>query len=230
MAARQLTTAVPAAARLRSRQARRGRLAMALVAAGALAVGVAAGGLLLSGASGPPATPAGAGRSAVVGLPDASFALQAQRLQSALAGYGLQAQLVGSTAEARAHGLLLRLAEETLADAARAATVPATPESAALAERARRVREQAISSRVAAQAPTAGATELLALRAFGQDVQRTGARLQSLLAVLATAETADAYAAALSGISAEIASIDPAAPATPPATASDGTDDPVSAG
>ena len=88
----------------------------------------------------------------------------------------------------------------------------------------------AFSSRVAAQAPTAGATELLALRAFGQDVQRTGARLQSLLAVLATAETADAYAAALSGISAEIASIDPAAPATPPATASDGTDDPVSAG
>ena len=137
---------------------------------------------------------------------------------------------MGSPAEARKHGLLLRLAEETLADVARAATVPATPESAALADRARGVREQAISSRVAAQAPTAGATELLALRAFGQDVQRTGARLQSLLAVLATAETADAYAAALSGISAEIASIDPAAPATPPATASDGTDDPVSAG
>ena len=200
-----------------------------LVAAGALAVGVAAGGLLVGGASDAPAPPAASVAGAAVGLPAASFALQAQRLQSLLAAYGLQAAVVGTPADARAHGVLLQRSEESLADVARTATGLATPAGAALADRASRLREQAIGLRVAAQSPTAGAAEIQALRAAGLDLQRTGARLQSLLAVLATATTADAYAAALSGISAEITRIDPVAVAAPGAVPNT-ADDPVPVG
>jgi hypothetical protein len=228
--ARELTAFGPAAARLRSRHARRSRRALALAAAGALAVGFAAGGLLVGGAADAPAPQPSAITGDAVGLPAASYALQAQRLQSALAVYGLQAVLVRTPADARAHGVLLQRAEESLADVARAASGLATPEGSAVGDRARRLREQAIGARVAAQAPTAGAAEILALRGFGQDVQRTGSRLESLLAVLTTATTADAYALALSGISAEIAGIDPAGPAAPAAAVPNAADDPVPAG
>jgi hypothetical protein len=148
-----------------------------------------------------------------------NLAVQAQQLQSALAAYAVAAEAIRTPTDARKHGVQLRRNEETLAEVGRSAgrlaanergRAPAAAERhLALKRRAEGLRARAIALREAAQSETEGGDGVLALGIFAGEVQKTSARLQSLLTVLTAAADAPTYSAAIAAIEREIAAIDP---------------------
>jgi hypothetical protein len=115
---------------------------------------------------------------AAVGLASAQDAVAAQQLASALSAYAVQAQPIETVDDLRAHGVLLRRFEGALGEPLRS--------------RAAAVREAAQSD--------AG---IAALRAFGREVQKTSARLQSLLAALGGARSTAQFGRLLARIAEE---------------------------
>jgi hypothetical protein len=138
---------------------------------------------------------------AAVALSSAQDAVAAQQLASALSAYAVQAQAIETVEDLRAHDVLLRRFEGALGEP--------------LQSRAATVREAAQSD--------AG---VAALRAFGREVQKTSARLQSLLAALGGARSPAQFDRLLGRIAAETGREQPGVPGG----GAVGGDDPVPAG
>jgi hypothetical protein len=115
---------------------------------------------------------------AAVALSSAQDAVAAQQLASALSTYAVQAQAIETVEDLRAHGVLLRRFEGALGEP---------------------LRSRAVAVREAAQSDAGVA----ALRAFGREVQKTSARLQSLLAALGGARSPAQFDRLLARIAAE---------------------------
>jgi hypothetical protein len=167
-----------------------------------------------------------------------NLAVQAQQLQSALAAYAVVAGTIRTPNDARKHGVQLRRNEEALAEVSRSAGRLAANERGRapraaerhldLERRAEGLRARAIALREAAQSETEGGDGVLALVTFAGEMQKTSARLQSLLTLLTAAADAPTYSTALSAIEREIEGIDPGA--SPSGQGGDGPaggDDPV---
>jgi hypothetical protein len=113
-----------------------------------------------------------------VALSSAQDAVAAQQLASALSAYAVQAQAIETVEDLRAHGVLLRRFEGALGEP---------------------LRSRAVAVREAAQSDAGVA----AVRAFGREVQKTSARLQSLLAALGGARSPSQFDRLLARIAAE---------------------------
>jgi hypothetical protein len=115
---------------------------------------------------------------AAVALSSAQDAVAAQQRASALSAYAVQAQATETVEDLRAHGVVLRRFEGALGEP---------------------LRSRAVAVREAAQSDAGVA----ALRAFGREVQKTSARLQSLLAALGGARSPAQFDRLLARIAAE---------------------------
>jgi hypothetical protein len=210
--------------------------AAALAVAAALVAGAIGGALLAASRDGgdPPDREA-----AAVGLPSVDLAVQAQRLQAALAAYAVTAQTIASPRDARLHRVQLQRGESAIADVAREAgriaarvrgRAPAAAErQRALGRTAAHVRARAAVLREAAQAG-GGDGEVLALVTYGGTLQRSSARLASLLGVLAASADAGAFRRTMTAIEREIAAVDPGASPSAAGDAATAGDTPVPEG
>lgn len=138
---------------------------------------------------------------AAVTLSSAQDGVAAQQLASAPSAYAVQAQAIETVEDLRTHGVLLRRFEEALGEP---------------------LRSRAVAVREAAQSHAGVA----ALRAFGREVQKTSARLQSLLAALGGARSPSQFDRLLARIAAETGAGQPAEGGG----GAVGADDPVPAG